>query len=182
VRSPEALREALAGLEHVHLFEQRTFMNEIYREFRATSLRQMSVGCVLVVLVLALRYRRWRPALAAFLPSLLVAVVVLAGFAAFGVGINLLHVTSLILVMGMGVDYGIFIVDSAGDPAHLEATLLSLLLACLTTVFVLGTLALSEHPALRAIGTTTAAGVVLAFVFAPVTLALLHDDATGRGS
>ncbi len=172
-----ALGGVLDGLEHVHVFDASRFMDSIYGEFRATTLRQMAVGCALVVAVLALRYRRWRPALAAFLPSLLVAVTLLGLFAALGVRVNLLHVTSLILVMGMGVDYGIFIVDSAGDPAHLDATLLSLLLSCLTTVFVFGTLAVSEHGALRAIGATTGLGVLLAFAFAPATLALLRPDA-----
>jgi predicted exporter len=174
---PAVLGEVLADLEHVHVFDQKTFMNAIYREFRATTLQQIGVGCALVVIVLLARYRRWRPALAAFLPSLLVACVTLAGFAALGVPINLLHVTSLVLVMGMGVDYGIFIVDSAGDRAHLEATLLSLLLSCLTTVFVFGTLAVSEHAALRAIGATTGVGVLASFVLAPVTLVLLRPRA-----
>jgi predicted exporter len=174
---PAVLGEVLADMEHVHVFDQKTFMNAIYREFRATTLQQIGVGCALVVIVLFARYRRWRPALAAFLPSLLVACVTLAGFAALGAPINLLHVTSLVLVMGMGVDYGIFIVDSAGDRAHLEATLLSLLLSCLTTVFVFGTLAVSEHAALRAIGATTGVGVLASFVLAPVTLVLLRPRA-----
>ena len=174
---PATLGELLGDLEHVHVFDQRRFMNAIYREFRATTLRQIGVGCALVILVLLVRYRRWRPALAAFLPSLLVAGATLAAFAAAGAPINLLHVTSLVLVMGMGVDYGIFIVDSVGDRAHLEATLLSLLLSCLTTVFVFGTLAVSEHAALRAIGSTTGAGVLLCFVVAPVTLVLLRPRA-----
>ncbi|MEN8161506.1 MAG: MMPL family transporter, partial [Myxococcota bacterium] len=174
VASSAVLAAALEGLDHVYVFDQRSFLNEIYREFRATTLRQIGVGCVLVVLVLAVRYRRPRPALAAFLPSALVAGLLLALFGVFGVGVNLLHVTSLIMVMGMGVDYGIFMVDSARDPEHLDATMLSLLLSCLTTIFVFGTLALSEHSALRAIGTTAALGIALSLLLAPVTLVWLH--------
>jgi predicted exporter len=180
VASPEALTEALSGLERTYVFDQRSFLNEIYREFRATTLRQMGVGCALVLLVLAARYRRVRPTLAAFLPSLLVAGTLLALLAALGVETNLLHVTSLIMVMGMGVDYGIFMVDSAGDPGHLDATMLSLLLSCLTTIFVFGTLALSQHAALRAIGTTAGVGVLLSFLLAPVTLVLLRRPGTTR--
>jgi predicted exporter len=180
VASPEALTEALSGLERTYVFDQRSFLNEIYREFRATTLRQMGVGCALVLLVLAARYRRVRPTLAAFLPSLLVAGTLLALLAALGVETNLLHVTSLIMVMGMGVDYGIFMVDSAGDPTHLDATMLSLLLSCLTTIFVFGTLALSQHAALRAIGTTAGVGVLLSFLLAPVTLVLLRRPGTTR--
>lgn len=170
---PEALEAALAGLEHVHVFDQKKFMNAIYREFRITTLQQVGVGSGLVLLVLALYYRRLRPALAAFLPSLLVAGAVVAAFAAVGAPMNLLHVTSLVMVMGMGVDYGVFLVDSARDRKELDGTLFSLFLSCLTTVFVFGTLAISEHAALRAMGSTTGVGILLSFALAPVTLLLL---------
>lgn len=182
VASLDGLAARLADLDHVLVLDQKSFVNGIYREFRVATLEQIGVGSVLVVLVLALRYRRWRPALAAFLPSLLVAGTLLAVFAAFGVGVNLLHVTSLILVMGMGVDYGIFVVDSAGDARGLDATLLSLLLSCLTTVFVFGTLVLSQHGALRAIGSTTGLGIALSFALAPLTLVVLRRAGQpGRG-
>jgi len=170
VRSDEAVEAALADLEGVVFFEQRKFINEVYAEFRATSLRQILVGTVLVAAVLMLRYRRARPALAALLPSLLVVAVLLASFAALSVEMNLLHVIALMMIMGMGVDYGVFLVDSVDDAEGFSATMLSLLISCLTTVLVFGTLAISEHPALRAIGVTTGGGVLLAFLFAPVSL------------
>ncbi len=170
---PGALEAALAGLEHVHVFDSKTFMNAIYREFRITTIQQLGVGSGLVLLVLALYYRRLRPALAAFLPSVLVGGAVVAAFAAVGAPMNLLHVTSLVMVMGMGVDYGVFLVDSARDRKELDGTLFSLFLSCLTTVFVFGTLAISEHAALRAMGSTTGVGILLSFALAPVTLLLL---------
>jgi predicted exporter len=128
------------------------------------------VGGVLVVLLLVGRYRRARPVVASFLPSLLVAVLVLGIFGLAGVEANLLHVMSLIMVMGMGVDYGVFLVDSAGRRERFGATMLSLLMSCLTTAFVFGTLAFSSQPALRAIGVTTAVGILLSYALAPVTL------------
>lgn len=170
VSSLEQLDAALADLDGVYVVDQQRFLEQVYREFRIATLRQIGVGSLLVVLVLALRYRRWRPVLAALLPSLLVAATVLAVFSAFHVGVHLLHVMSLVMVMGMGVDYGVFVVDSARRRESRDATMLSLLLSCLTTVFVFGTLAVSEHGALQAIGWTTGLGVLLAFAFAPITL------------
>jgi predicted exporter len=172
IRSLPEVEAALADLDGVVVFDQRTFVNQVYAEFRTTSLEQILVGTILVAIVLMLRYRSWRPALASVLPSLLVVVVLLGGFASFGVETNLLHVISLMMVMGMGVDYGIFLVDTHADPEAFGSTLLSLLLACLTTVFVFGALGISEHPALRAMGMTTGFGVLLAFLFAPVSLLL----------
>ena len=177
VRDETEVRAALADLPEATLFDQTAFLNEVYAAFRTRTLEQIALGSVLVVIVLALRYRRWRPTLAAFLPSLLTALLLLSGFALAGVAVNLLHVVSLILVLGMGVDYGIFLVDGAGSRGGVGATLLSLLLSCFTTVFVFGTLSLSSHEALRAMGLTTGAGVLLSFVLAPVSLVLLGEDA-----
>ncbi len=174
VRDLAAVEARLDRVEGARLFDQTALIDRSFGAFRATTLRQIGVGSLFVLAVLGLRYRRARPALAAFLPAATTALLLLGGFAALDVEVNLLHAVSLLLVLGMGVDYGIFLVDSAGDRSHLGPTLLSLLASCLTTIFVFGALALSSHPALRAIGVTTGLGVALCFVLAPVTWAALH--------
>ncbi len=174
LQDPDALRAALADLPDVHFFEQRTFLNEIYGRFRDQTLRQIAFGSAFVMLLLIARYRDWRRATAAFLPSLLVPIIVLSGFALAGVETNLLHAVSLLIVMGMGVDYGIFIVDSAEEGSEFGATLVSCILCCLTTVLSFGTLAISSQPPLRAIGLTTGIGITLALMLAPVSLLLLR--------
>jgi predicted exporter len=176
VHDPDALRAALADLPDVHFFEQRTFLNDIYARFRDQTLRQIVLGSVAVMLILIARYRDWRRATAAFLPSLLVPIIVLSCFALAGVETNLLHAVSLLIVMGMGVDYGIFIVDSAEDGEEFGATLVSCILCCLTTVLSFGALAISSQPPLRAIGLTTGIGITLALLLAPVSLLLLRVE------
>ncbi len=172
----ESVRESMAGLPEVRVFEQRQFINEIYASFRGRTLRQIALGSLLVVAVLALRYRRVRPALAAFLPSVLTAATLLGGFAWFGIEVHLVHVVSLLMVMGMGVDYGIFLVDSADHRPSFEATLLSLAVACGTTSFVFGSLVVSSQEALRAMGMTTGLGVILSFVLAPAVFCVLSPS------
>jgi predicted exporter len=176
VADPEAVRGALAGLPDVHWFEQRAFLNEIFGRFRDQTVRQTAFGSLLVLPILMLRYRGLRRALAAFLPSILSALVVLSLFAAFGQEISLLHVVALLVVMGMGVDFGIYLVDSVENHRALGATLISILLCCLSTIFTFGTLALSSHPGLRAIGLTSGLGIALSFLFAPVALLLTRAD------
>ena len=178
VRDPDAIRAALADLPDVHLFDQHVFLNEIATEFRTRTLLQIVIGSVCVGLILIARYRDWRRAFAAFLPSLLTAVIVLSAFALSGTQTNLLHAVSLLIVMGMGVDYGIFVVDSVDEPDEMGATLVSCLLCCLTTLLGFGALAVSSHPALRAIGITTGVGIALSLVLAPLTLLALRADAT----
>jgi predicted exporter len=115
LRDPALLRDRLADLPGVHYFEQRTFLNDLYSRYRDQTLRLVALGSAVGLLILIARYRDCRRAVRPFLPSLLVPVIVLAGYALCGVEANLMHAVSLLMVMGMGVDYGIFIVDSAEE-------------------------------------------------------------------
>ena len=180
LRDPDAVARELEGIPGVRLFDQQGFVTGIYREFRDATVRQMVLGSALVFGVLWLRYRRFRPAFAAFLPSTLVAVAMLGALGALGIRANLLHAMSLVLVTGQGSDYGIFVVDSADRARDFRATMLSLTVSCLTTLFAYGSLALSAEPALRAIGLTTGLGIFFCLVLSPLSFLLLSRRA-GRG-
>lgn len=176
VRNEAALESAVAGVPDAHAFHPARFLNDVFAQLRATTFRQIAVGYVLVIVLVVLRYRRARAALAALAPSLLVTLLLLGGAAATGIEPNLLHVVSLDMVIGMGVDYSVFLVDAKRQGEELGATVTSLVLCCLTTVFTFGMMALSAHPALSAVGTTVGAGVLLSLVCAPVSLLLLGSE------
>lgn len=173
VRDADAVSAALAGLDGVRLFDQQGFVTGIYREFRDATVRQLGLGSALVFAVLLARYRRFRPAVAAFLPSTVVAFSILGALAAFGLELNLLHAMSLTLVTGQGSDYGIFVVDSSDRARDFRATMLSLTVSCFTTIFAYGTLAISEEPALRAIGLVTGIGIFCCLLLSPLSFLLL---------
>jgi len=181
VGSEAGVAAALEGVDGAHLFDQGAFLADVYGEFRATTVNQILIGSAIVAAILWLRYRRLRPAFAALAPSLLVAVVLIEAFAFLGVALNLLHVMTLIMVLGMGVDYGIFIVDGVRHRTGLGVTLLSLLVSCLTTFLVFGTLGLADQPVLRAIGATAGVGILLAFLFSPLALTVLGREAETAG-
>jgi predicted exporter len=162
----------VAGIEGVRLLDQKRTFEEIYTAYRARTMAVVASGIFTVLAILWLRYRDLRSTFAAFLPSLLVALILVFLAAATRLELNLLHVVGLVLVMGMGVDYGIFVVDSRRRPADLDATMLSLALSCATTIFIFGLLARSSHPVLNAVGLTTGAGVLLSFLLAPAALVM----------
>ena len=118
-------------------------------------------------------YRNPRLFFASLLPSLLSAAMTVSVLSLMGVAINLLHVMSLLLVLSMGVDYGVFLVESAESRRALGSSLLSIVLACLFTVFSFGLMAMSDQPALTSIGQTTGLGVVFALLLSPLSLSLL---------
>jgi predicted exporter len=176
VHDPEAVAAAVAGLEGVHSFDSAALYARLFAEYRRDALRLVALGTVLVFAALWLRYRGPRAAVAALLPALLAIPTSLAILGLLGAPVNLLGAVSLVLVLGLGVDYGVFVVDARTDPGRLGPTLLSLLLSCQTTLLAFGVLAISSHPALRTIGLVTALGVVLALAAAPVAAAFSRTD------
>ena len=116
-----------------------------------------------------------RPVLASLVPPVLAAAATLGVLGAAGVVTNLLHVLSLLMVLSLGVDYAVFLVE-CGRRRKLGPTTMSLLGAAITTILSFGLLAISRTPALRAIGLTTGIGTALSFLLAPLTLAMMRPE------
>ena len=124
-------------------------------------------GAAAVVALLALALRSAAAVLEVCLPLAGAVVLVVAGFAATGHALNLLHLVGLLLVVAIGSNYSLFMhglrrgvlsrVPSSG-------TLASLALADATTMTGFGVLAFSGVPLLAALGTTVGAGCALALV------------------
>jgi len=176
VRDPAALSRALAGVEGVHSFDQGTFLSSAYGRYRTRAMELIGAGLVFVFALLFAAYRNARSTLVAGLPAVLAATTTLAVLALVGVETNLLHVVSLLLVIGIGEDYAIFLVAGAGDPGELKASAMSVLLCCLSGMLSFGLLGLSRIPALRAIGITCSLGILLSLVLAPTALVLAGPE------
>jgi len=167
VDDPAGLDAALP--EGAVFFDQGAAMRRAYAAHRRQGTQLLFVGLIGVFVVLVARYRNVVSALAAFVPSVLAAAVTVSILALVGTQLHLLHLVSLLLVMSMGVDYGVFLAESGERTA---TTLVSLTLACASTVLAFGLLALSSNPALRAVGITTGLGVAWSLALAPSLLSL----------
>jgi len=177
LKDPAALTATLADLPGVRIFDQVRFLNETYARFRIQSLQAIGIGHVLIFLILFFRYRRIRPVLAALVPAVLAGAATLGVLGMIGVEANLLHVLSLLMVLSMGVDYTVFLVE-CGRERNLGPTTMSLWGAAITTMLSFGLLALSRTQALRAIGLTVGIGTALSFLLAPLTLAIMRREWT----
>jgi predicted exporter len=179
VRDPEAIRRAIAAVPEARYFEQRSVLSATYAAFRARAFELLIAGLVAVLGMVLARYRSLRRSLAAVLPAMLASAATLSVLAVLGVQLDLFHVLGVLLVLSMGEDYGVFLVESDSEE-DLPATALGIALACASTVASFALLALSDIPALRSLGQVVSIGVLLATVFAPAGLVLLDRGARGR--
>jgi len=173
VSDAEAIRRRLAPIEGAYYFDQEEFLARTYGRYRRRTLEVVSLGILVMFGTVFLKYRRWRPTLAAGLPALVASATTLAILGLAGVVTNVLHVVSLLLVLSAGEDYAVFLIESASEPRFLNASAVSIALCCFATVLGFGLLGLSAMPALRAIGMTTGIGVLISLVLAPTALLLL---------
>jgi len=168
IADPSALADRIAALDRadVRLLDLRAESTRLMRDYRQEALRLLAGSLIAIVLLLAAGLRSLRESLRVIAPVLLAGLctglIMAIGFR----GLNLYHLVSLLLVMGLSLDQALFFNQDAADPEQRRRTLLSLLVCSASAVLAFGTLALSRVNILQAIGTTVAVGAILAIGFA----------------
>ena len=125
---------------------------------------RLAAAAALVWLLLLRRYGL-RRGTRVLLPSLAGILLALAGSAVLGLPLTLFGTIALVLVLGFGVDYTVFLAEAPGP-----ATLLGILLAGSATLLSYGLLAFSQTPALRGFGLTLGIGVLVSVLVANLAL------------
>lgn len=174
VESPQQLAQlsALAPtLPGIRWVDKVAEVSDIMARYRDIMAWVIAASYLLVFAALSLRFgrRAWR----ALLPTALASALALALLAITGAPLQLFNVLALLLILGMGVDYGIFLLENPGRQE--TRPFLSVTLAAASTLLAFGLLALSATPALRAFGLTMLFGIGLAWLLTP---AFMPDSVT----
>jgi predicted exporter len=158
----DLLRVQTDGLEGVRWVDRTADFSRLLGHYRHMMSWLLLVGVLLVFGVLYWRYRglAWR----ALLPTLLAGLLTVALLGWLGQPLQLFNVLALMLLLGMGIDYGVFLVEHRGDPS----AWLAVSVGAASTWLSFGLLALSSTPALRAFGLTLLFGIGLVWVISPL--------------
>ncbi len=173
-----AVRQAVQTMSPagaVQVIEIGAELTRMYAHYLAQAQTQSLLGALGVVLLMAATLRSPRRLLSVCQPLLLAVLLTMGLLVLLGVQLGILHLVGLLLVVAVGSNYALFFDmlqrEVAAGQAVDNDTLASLALANLTTVLSFGLIALSEIPALSAIGVVVALGsllsLVLAAAFAP---------------
>ncbi|GLR15043.1 membrane protein [Chitinimonas prasina] len=156
-----ALDKAATDLPGVRWVDKTAEISSLLARYRLGMSWLLLAGYVAVFVALAWRFRlaAWR----ALLPTLLGSLLVLALLGLLGVPLQLFNVLALVLLLGMGVDYGIFLLEHPGD----GTAWLAVALAGVSTLLSFGLLAFSATPALQAFGLTMLLGELLIWLLTP---------------
>ena len=162
---------ALAGVPGTRVLSVGDELNTMYRRYLREAAWQAGVGASAVLALLALHLRNGRRLLRLAQPIAAAALIVVAGLAAAGAALGILHLVGLLLVVAIGSNYALFFDHLREQELADRDTLASLLLANLTTVMSFGLLAASNIQALRAIGQVVAPGALLCLVLSATFIA-----------
>lgn len=99
-------------------------------------------------------------------PPLLAVFITCGLLGLIGSPINLFNIISLVLVLGIGIDYSIFYSFSEGEDS---ATNTAVTLSTISTLLAFGLLAFSSTAALSSFGLTLALGILFSFALAPLS-------------
>lgn len=126
--------------------------------------------CVIICLaILTWAYRRFDRAVLAFIPAMGGLAAVLLFHWLFGRPIGLVEAAALPLVICLGSDYGIVVVNELSEDADLGAPK-AIFVSGLSTIAGIGILVLASHPVLHALGKTTLVGLAAAM---PISILIL---------
>jgi predicted exporter len=152
----------------VVLLDMKRELDELYRGYRLRALGFAVLGAVVIVVMLMLTLRSATRSWDVVAP-LAAAVLVTAGILLVtGTRLNIFHLVSLLLVVGIGSNYTLFFERGNPGAADPQRTATSVLFCNLSTVAGFGVLGFAATPLLSAIGTTVATGAFLSLLFAAI--------------
>ena len=178
VKDVAALRQVAAATQGVQLIDRVNAVSEVLRSYRLAMSWLLCVVYVATWLLLGFKYG-WREAPLILVPSALASAVTVGLFGWFGVPVNLFVLLALWLVLGLGVDYGIFL--RHGHTA-MPTAVLSVTLSATTTLLAFGLLAFSATPFIRSIGLTLLFSISLSWLFAMLSCLTLNSAIPHDGS
>ncbi|PRY03749.1 MMPL family transporter [Paraburkholderia sp. BL25I1N1] len=165
-----ALIATAQGLPGVVFVDKAASVSKLFGAYRVDSGWWLGGALALVLVLLMLRYKV-RGGVAVTLPVLLAVGVTLAVFGYAHVPLNLFNWLALMLVLGVGANYAVFLREGClRADADLGAVWTGVLLSAATTLLSFGMLGMSAMPALKSFGATLALGIAVSVLLAPISM------------
>jgi predicted exporter len=158
--APNLVRAAVESVPGVRYVDQVADISSVLGEYRriASWLMLVVIGVMLACLFI---FYRSGAAVRTALPAAIGIALTLATLGFMHEPVNLFHVLSLLLVLGLGVDYAIILREGRSQQA-----VLAVFLSMTTTLVSFGLLGFSSVAFVRSIGLTVALGVAFTFLIA----------------
>jgi len=154
-----SLHRIIENNEDVFLIDRAGTVTQLMHEYRVSVEKMAPVILVVLLLLLAIRYKLIGAVRIVSTPVLAALISLLLTQWSQG-HYNLFNLFGLVVSIAVAIDYAVFIRESG---QHQNSGYLAVSLAGLTTIISLGVLALSRTPALQGFGLTLLFGIIFSF-------------------
>ena len=170
------LAKAAAGLPGVQMVDKAASVSALFGTYRRYASVWLLAALLLIMPVFGWRYG-WRRAPRVLLPPLCGIGLTLAALGYLAHPLTLFHWMALMLVLGVGANYAVFLHEGEPHAAHRPgAVYASVLLSAITALLSFGLLALSSMPALREFGLTLLLGIGFTALLVPASMSTREHD------
>jgi predicted exporter len=122
----------------------------------------------LIIALLFVITRQLFSLLALIIPFSGAIILTIATLLLFGYSLSIFHLVTLLLVVGLAIDYSIFMFYAQKNITQHnninDVSQVSVIICLISTVIMFGALGLSTLPVLKAIGLTASLGAIYAFL------------------
>ncbi|NDV23251.1 MMPL family transporter [Desulfovibrio sp. JC022] len=158
----------------VRLVSQSRFKSTLEHEMERDIIKFITCSGLLVTVLIFGLFRNLRRAALALFPAVFGVAVTFGLLGLLEIPLNIFHIVALPLVIGLGADYGIFMVFQEIRMPSLW-TVKAVKISGLTTLAGFGVLVFAKHPSLHSLGATVSIGITAALCCAIFVLPhLLH--------
>lgn len=172
--SSALLQQAAGHLPGVTLVDKPVSISALFGRYRRYASVWLLAAVLLIVPVFGWRYG-WRDVPRVLAPPVLGMGLTLAVLGYLHQPLTLFHWMALMLVLGVGANYAVFLREGEPHAAHRPgATYASVLLSAITALLSFGLLALSSMPALRDFGLTLLLGIGFTALLVPASMTPLR--------
>jgi uncharacterized protein len=162
-------------------YVSRKYIGEEIRKTVGNDFVHFIIGALLVIIVLLIPlFRDIKKILLSMIPVITGILFMFGVMGVSGISFNIFNVISSILIIGLGIDYGIFMVCRCSEDYEHD-TDTAVLLSGLTTLTGFGALVFAQHPALFSIGITVLLGIGAAIPAAIFVIPALYGYSEKRG-
>jgi len=163
-------------------FVSQTHFSEMIRKAIGHDFIRFIIGAFfLTVFLLVLLFRDTKKVLLSLIPVVTGMIFMFGVMSWLKISFNIFNIISTILIIGLGVDYGIFMVCKCSENYEHD-TETAVLLGGLSTITGIGALIFAKHPALHSIGITVLLGIGAAIPSAMFVIPAFYPRKNNRAS
>lgn len=174
------LFEKFSTNEDFIIFDNQHFTNQFFDILKEDFNLLVLISIILVFSILLVFFGRIEIAMITFIPVIISWLWTIGIMGLLGIRFNIFNIIISTFILGLGVDYSIFIMSGLirnykYGSNNISPYKLSVLLSAITTIIALGVLIFARHPALRSIAFVSIAGIFSVIFITFTILPLLFN-------